>query len=56
MFPIAGQTAGPNGLTFFEGTNGYLGVTFVFFKKKIFSKNRNKKNYSTVKRPSASFT
>ena len=25
MFPIAGQTAGPNGLTFFEGTQGYPG-------------------------------
>ena len=23
---IAGQTAGPNGLIFFEGTNGYPGV------------------------------
>ena len=22
MFPIAGKTAGPNGLTFFEGTMG----------------------------------
>ena len=25
MLPIAGQTAGPNGLTFFEGTHGYSG-------------------------------
>jgi len=25
MFPIAGQTAGPNGLKFIEGTYGYPG-------------------------------
>jgi len=25
MLTIAGQKAGPNGLTFFEGTHGYLG-------------------------------
>ena len=25
MYPIAGQTAGPNGLTFFDGTHGYPG-------------------------------
>ena len=25
MFPIAGQTAGPNGMTFFKGTEGYPG-------------------------------
>ena len=24
MFPIAGQTAGPNGLNFFEGTHGVM--------------------------------
>ena len=46
MFPIAGQTAGPNGLTFFEGTQGYPGnnkelraklQNFIFqlFKKKL---------------------
>jgi len=27
MFPIAGQTAGPNWLTFFEETHGTLEVT-----------------------------
>ena len=27
MFAIAGQTAGPNGLNFFEGTLEYPGVT-----------------------------
>ena len=26
IFPIAGQTAGPNGLTFFVETYGYPGV------------------------------
>ena len=26
MFPIADRTAGPNGLTFFEGTHGYPGT------------------------------
>ena len=40
MFPVAGQTAGPNGLTFFEETHGYPGgnkdiPNFVFFKVKI---------------------
>ena len=26
MFPVAGQTAGPNGLTFFMDTHGWPGV------------------------------
>ena len=47
MFPIAGQTAGPNGLTFFEGTHEYPGGNigkkiqkFEFFKNRnIFSSN-----------------
>ena len=34
MFPIAGQTAGPNGLKFFVDTHGWPGV---FYAKK----NRN---------------
>ena len=34
MFPIAGQTAGANGLKFFVNTQGFPGVLFVF---KIFN-------------------
>ena len=43
MFPIAAQTAGPNGLTFSKGTQGYPGVkkTKIFkIKKKSFSKKQ----------------
>ena len=42
MLAIAGQTGGPNGLTFFEGTHGYPGVTQAkkirdnFFKIRFF--------------------
>ena len=38
MSVIAGQTAGPKGLTFFEGTHGYPGgnVGKLIFQKSIF--------------------
>ena len=32
MFPIAGQTAGPNGLTFFVDTLGWPGVVIDYKK------------------------
>ena len=35
MSPIAGQTAGPNGLTFFVDTHGWPGV-FILFKTFFF--------------------
>ena len=35
MFPKAGQTTGPNGLTFFEGTQEYPGGNIVKKKSKI---------------------
>ena len=40
MFPIAGQTAGPNGLTFFVDTHGW--PTGVVGLKKIKFKNLKK--------------
>ena len=35
MFPKAGQTTGPNGLTFFEGTQEYPGGNIVKNNSKI---------------------
>ena len=40
MLPIAGQTAGPNGLTFFVDTHEWRGVSLA-------KKNRNSKKYFT---------
>ena len=37
MLAIAGQTAGPNGLKFFEGTHGYPGITKLKNFKILFS-------------------
>ena len=39
MFPIAGQTAGPNELKFFEGTHGYLGLGAFLVEQSFFPEN-----------------
>ena len=56
MYPIAGQTAGPNGLKFSRKPMDTLGVTkaikilkFVFFKNRFF-----KSNFFLILRPTSS--
>jgi len=61
MFPIAGQTAGPNGLKFVEGTHSLPGgahtkhittkliTTKVIFSKLISDKTYHHKTYQTTK-------